>query len=339
MHYRVIVSAQRRWLAELQAISPKPILIQRHKTNRWHDWFTDIPATPYHTRSILQNELVFDPDTPDWKAMREGMNRIASFLRGEGIPFVLAYTGGKGCHLHVFFDSNIPLPEDMAEELSKHNIDVARIARNALYDYILQGAGVQEQKIKLDRAKINWSSRTKGSMVRIIGSMREGGQYKTMVEEIPHERPAEPLPLRFPARARLWKPNNKATEALYSALREQIRLSEQLQVRARIEMWAHPEGRNPAYVHKCHALQTAEQGVHEGQRDLVATGLICAFRKWYRLPLQRAMATIRQWCYRCTPPFDTRTAEYKVKRIYSLPDNDVYKPCFFMRNAGLCDRC
>ncbi len=70
------------WLQKLQEIVPnKPILIKGiegatptgenvnsrlYRWNYWKDVFAELSA-PYFTRSILQCEIVFDPDTPIWE--------------------------------------------------------------------------------------------------------------------------------------------------------------------------------------------------------------------------------------------------------------------------------
>ena len=67
---------QRDWLRKLQNLTNKPILIQRHKNNVWHNWHDDIPSLPYHTRVLLPCEICFDPDVRDWQTMKAGMDRL-----------------------------------------------------------------------------------------------------------------------------------------------------------------------------------------------------------------------------------------------------------------------
>ncbi|MCX9012352.1 MAG: hypothetical protein OIN66_14700 [Candidatus Methanoperedens sp.] len=123
-----IVAGQRDWLMKLQELTNKPILIQRHMSNVWHPWQDDIPSNPYLTRNVLQCELCLDPDIthegPYWNLMKEGMDQIIAFLKGAGIPYIMAYTGGKGLHLHVFFNTQIPLPDDVINGIKTYQLDV-----------------------------------------------------------------------------------------------------------------------------------------------------------------------------------------------------------------------
>ncbi len=341
-----IVARQRDWLMKLQGLTNKPILIQRHTSNVWHPWQDDIPSNPYHTRNVLPCELCLDSDVRNWATMKQGMDRVINFMESEKIPYILAYSGGKGCHSHIFIDPNIHFPDDVNSGLKSYNIDVVGEVRVFLTNWIFSNAGVRTKDIELDFKKISLDRDGKGSMIRILGSRRKiedpdntGKFYitfKTMIDKIPDQKPdakAFSLPLRFPERIQLWSIShlqNDIIKMLESKIEQCERNQASMQI-ARLKRLTTPHTGNRG---KCIGLQNAEIGVIAGIRDEVATGLICACKKWMKIDPVQCCEFMYQWAGRCSPAFELAIIDYKIGRIYNT--EQTYSPCGFFKESGLC---
>lgn len=328
-----IVDKQRCYLGKLQHIAPKQktILIQRDQFDTWHDWQDDLFLEPLHTRTILSNELCLDPDVKNWQAMKTGMDDITTFLDLREIPYVLAYSGGKGCHCHIFFDPDLPLPGDTVNGLRSFNIDTGRTVRQFLLNYILSGSNVDPVDIDLDIKKISWNKDGKGSMIRIIGCRRNDGRYKTLVDTIQATKPdIGTLPLRFPETVELWDISPLA-DGVITALDREISRHEGTARRVLVDTFLGSTHHNNS---KCLGVLNAEKGVSEGHRDTVSTGLICAYKKWQKLNIEECRSLMSSWYARCTPTFDPAVVNSKVDRIYKM--SQPYSPCSFLKPTGMC---
>lgn len=329
-----IMTKQRGYLEMLQQVAPnkRKILIQRDQYDTWHDWEEDLFVEPVHTRTILQNELCFDPDIKDWSAMKSGMDDITAFLKHNDIPFVLTYSGGKGYHCHIFFDPLMVLPDETVNGLQSFNIDTGRIVRLFLVNWILNGAGVASDDIGLDIKKISWSKEGKGSMIRIEGCRREDGRYKTVVDTIPTTKPdISTLTLLVPNTVQLWDISTLCV-GVVAALDKEISRHEETARRALVDTFLGVTHHSKA---KCLGVINAEKGVVDGNRDTVSTGLICAYKKWQKLNITEAGSLMASWYGRCTPVFDPDVVQSKVDRIYRM--DNPYSPCSFLKPVGLCE--
>ncbi len=342
-----IVASQRDLLRKLQGFTDKPILIQRHLKNTWHQWENDIPILPFQTRSILLNELALDLDTKNWEVQKREGEKLLAFLELDKIPFHMAFSGGKSMHYHIFIDKNtITFPDKLHRELKEyHEIDVPCLVRELLTNHIVAKAGIDPDKADLDFSNISWSRDGQGSMIRLEGCQRKIGDpdnpgkfyttFKTMVDEIPNQKPDPKifsLPLRFPDKIELWNIShlqNDIIELLESQIAKCKENRAAMQI-ARLQTLTAPHIRS----RKCIGFQRAEIGVSEGIRDEVATGLICAFKKWIKTDKEQCRIFMYRWSMRCTPAFDFKVVDYNINRIYSM--EKPYSPCGFFKKAGLC---
>ncbi len=58
--------------------------------------------------------------------MKRGMDKIIAFLESAGVLYILAYTGGKGVHLHIFFNTQISLPDNIIRGIKMYQLDVEK---------------------------------------------------------------------------------------------------------------------------------------------------------------------------------------------------------------------
>ena len=176
----------------------KRFRVSHHEHDTWHFWPCE-HKEPYWTRSILTNEVVFDLDMSDWHQIKNAYEKLQTTLDALGFPYLLAFTGGKSCHLHVFLDSSVDGVWSQAEvdQIKERDVDIWFWIRECFVDLILERADLKSQTIKLDWGKIRWAITSKGSMIRDFGTPRPDGRFKTLLMQIPDERPAAAEPV-FP---------------------------------------------------------------------------------------------------------------------------------------------
>jgi hypothetical protein len=216
--YNAVINVQHEWLKTLQSEQPKTqILIKAIEGKipqkgdsdlyRWlpFAYIWDKIKEPIYTRGILQNEILIDPDTPDWNVMKDGIDKLTNYCKENNIPFIMGFSGGKGIHVSIFY-GNIDLEESFFNEVDKTDIDVHKTIRKGLITKLAEKAGVDFDRIRVDQGKINFNVESKGSQVRTFGTTRAPGQYKTLINTIPDHKP-EPyeLPLIFPEKIELWE--------------------------------------------------------------------------------------------------------------------------------------
>lgn len=217
-----VIEAQRTWLSMLQEASlANPIKIKIIEGEKptggdydlygWKD-FQEVwrkVTSPIYTRGILLNEILVDPDSENWQDIRDGIGKLHSFCQKNNIPHTMGFSGGKGIHLSIIFGAiTAGDPEStkvLFEEVEKYNIDACKTVRRALLFEIAKSAGVDLEKIGMDKKKINFRVTRMGSQVREFGTIRAPGKYKTFITEIPDKKP-EPfkLPLVFPGKVEIW---------------------------------------------------------------------------------------------------------------------------------------
>jgi hypothetical protein len=98
-----------------------------------------------------------------------------------------------------------PLDKGLLDDIYQTDIDASKIIRRALVKALAEKARISLDDIGLDWGKINFNHGNKGSQVRIFGTTRAPGLYKTLIKKIPDHKP-EPyeLPLLFPEKVELW---------------------------------------------------------------------------------------------------------------------------------------
>ena len=235
---KAVIFAQKNWLKVLQRAQPNklsPILIKaiegkweegedfdlygwKPSVNIWHKL-----EVPIYTRWILPNEILIDPDTPEWSAMKAGIEKLYTCCKENRIPYLIGFSGGKGIHVSILFD-NIKLDDDVVKDLEKVDIDVYKTVRRALVNALAEKAGVDLEAIRVDWGKINFNCESKGSQVRDFGTTRGAGLYKTLIEDIPDHKP-EPfgLPLVFPENVELWNiEGTEFKEIVINALKAEV---------------------------------------------------------------------------------------------------------------------
>jgi len=206
----IFQKTQKEWLRTLQDLSLMTIKVSKEARGNPSKWTILNEATfPIDHRTILEDEIVFDIDSPDWAQVKEWGKKLISKLEDREIPFLLAYSGGRGLHVHVFFN----LTEEQQEICTDFKVSMKNL-RIWLFNHILTGLDGDMPHIipkeligkgKLfDNSCVNWNNNRKGHLIRIFGGRKKS--YKTLISEIPNERPyVDYNSVKFPTRVRKWE--------------------------------------------------------------------------------------------------------------------------------------
>lgn len=250
-------------------------------------------------------------------------------------------------HYHIFIAKNtIAFTDSLYQELKSHpEIDVLCLVREYLANHIVAKAGIDADIAELDYSNIVWSKDSRGSMIRIEGCQRQFNlqgkwfkTYKTVVGEIPHQKPDPEnffLPLKFPEMIELWNISYLQNEII-ELLKSEIERHERNQALMQIQRLKRLITPHISSRRKCLGFQRAENGVIEGIRDEVATGLICACKKWTKIDHEQCREFMYRWAGSCSPGFEPEIIDYKIGRIYGM--QQCYNPCGFFVKAGLCEK-
>ncbi|MCS3924907.1 hypothetical protein [Methanosalsum natronophilum] len=225
-----ILGIQKQFLDTLQQkYSNKPILIKAiegpmpkgqdpdlYKWTFYKDIWSKVKY-PIYTRLIMPNELFIDPDQKDWGLMKQSVEKLRKYCLGNNIPiFEFAFSGGKGVHVSIIFNS-FNVDTELKDRLDELNIDIMQVMRQTIITMLLEDADIDFEDLGLDWLKINFSALNKGSMVRCFGALRNNGQYKTQLTDlsIPNT-PSDTfrLPLKIPERIDGWDLPKKYQSAI-----------------------------------------------------------------------------------------------------------------------------
>lgn len=228
-----IISQQKVWLRKLQNASPrelngtlKPLLCSYSPMFKYRDGIERRGIA--YGRTILRNEIVFDFDTTDWSAVKSEGDKLLSCLNYNGIPYLLAWSGGKGIHVHIFFKTpDIEITKGLrgvSEEeqtAALKSLDLPQLVRSRLFRCLVDEAKIT-MNAKLDFTRVDWSSSGQGMLIREFGAIRDSGSVKTLINDIPSSRPTPgELPLVFPNSIVEWAPsmfNEEVAKAIGYAL-------------------------------------------------------------------------------------------------------------------------
>lgn len=236
-----IIAAQKERLDKLQSLNPvDTILIKVLEGGipkgadpdlyKWID-FKQVwqkVTTPIYTRGILLNEIMIDPDAENWEDIRDELRKLQIYCNKENIPYTMGFSGGKGIHFSIIFGGisagSTEATTEIYNKVEEFCIDARKVVRSTLLSELAKRANVDLEKLGLDRKKINFRTSSKGSQIREFGTIRAPGKYKTLITEIPDNKPeAGELPLVFPEDVKVW--NIKDTEfndIAIDAIRQEI---------------------------------------------------------------------------------------------------------------------
>lgn len=174
---------QLSWLCGLEKYTNSPIAITSNikmKGNwiqsAWYPLDAKSPFRRIDNRSVLDREIIFDIDATKWSVVKHFRDKIVEVLEMEEIPYYEAYTGGKGVHIHVFFETYRD-KEDRGDidEAKKYKLQYRDI-RVYFWNWILDKADIDKKyrgsgKV-IDKGLVGWSDYGKGHMIRLVGGRK-----------------------------------------------------------------------------------------------------------------------------------------------------------------------
>lgn len=215
-------------------------------------------------RQIMLNEVMLDLDVDDWTVQREEGGKLKRFLDSQGIPYVLGYSGNKGLHFHIFLD-DATLRTIFDEFNDEDPVDKYRFARKSVASFIIKGSGMDGKRAGVDDSRIDWSSSSQGALIREFGCIRDDGQHKTLLQDIPSDKPKPgSLPLIVPDDCRAWDLNG---------FEDKLREDYQKEVK-RAEKWVSEPLTVSGPIEDVPCLNAILLGLPEGQRHSGAFHLV-----------------------------------------------------------------
>jgi len=302
-----IKKKQLELLNSLQPLNPRrPILVQHHLRQEWHPWKECPHEEPFLTRSVLLNEVVFDFDCPDWAVIVEEAGKLVRYLEANRVPHLLASSGGKGLHIHIFLDLAVHITEEQRGKLERYGIDPFSLARVLVAESLIDDSGLDAVRAGIDWTKIRWSALAKGSMIRDFGARRDDGRVKSLMGSIPAERPSIAEP-RFPDGIELWPVRHLAPE-IERCIGAKIEKAE--------EHSFEPASKTPLSKYPCYQGMMAGLGV--GKRQLGAFN-IALWNKSKGVPQGQAEKDLLGYVSRCEGADDDlrRESLATLRRVYS----------------------
>jgi P4 family phage/plasmid primase-like protien len=331
---KATLALQVKDLGLLQTLAGERELLYQHTlgTEAWKGWRSSPPCNVISTRSILLSEVVFDLDSENWKSIYEEGTKLVRYLRDKRIPFVLGHSGGKGVHVHILIDpTSYQFSEELGDNLKEYGVDVWNEVRSFLAGYLAGEAGLNQERAKLDWRKVKWSSGKKGSLVRTWGCPRPDGGYKTLIEDIPPQRP-EPasLPLMFPSSYGLWN-ISKLSPNLDGLFRSKLRACKDSTIRAS-DVSASELDEYPCYA-------GLRKGLPEGLRNEGAF-ILSAFNRMKNVPLEQAETVLADYS-RASAGYSPSVEGEHIQTLRSVYGSEYRHPCCRKVrdvNEALCDR-
>ena len=207
----VLKERQQAHIEHLRTIGLGGLLFANHTTTGGFSHWTSEPRYPVDYRSIFANEIVIEADAPDAEENARITRKISEMLEKDLVPHQMFDSGGKGFHLHVFFNACFDGLESLMRQAETYGMSYDNL-RYDLFCYLLDLANLTERERKLiDEKCVKFNAcdgESKGRLIRAVGGRKfsqEGVFYKTFVTEIKKVKVSLSYDVRFPPEPALWR--------------------------------------------------------------------------------------------------------------------------------------
>jgi hypothetical protein len=321
-----IIKEQQHWLQKLQSLAKRPLRVSKNINGTPSKW---VPVTdaefPVDYRTILHNEIVIDIDAQRWNEVKMFAEIITETLNRSKIPFLTAYTGGRGIHFHIFFF----LSENQKKQCK---IDVMpKDVRMWLHQYILKEADISSKLIgpgkPFDTSVVNWSDEGKGHLIRIFGGKKR--KWKTLLSEIPEKRPQKD-DIVVPENIHSWN----IPDTLFQKFIEHFRKSHKKRVETSKRYHEASKNFTGTYLN-LPCVQTILKGLPEGQRNAGAHALAIACRL-DGIPRKAADRIILAYAENCSTD-NISESEYLNWTDWIFSQKEYFWNCRFCKDLNLCE--
>ncbi len=322
-----ITRNQDNWLKKLQSLSKRPLKVSKSVNGKPTKW---VPLEeceyPVDYRTVLHNEVVIDIDAEHWKDVRMCGEIVTETLHTLGIPYIKAYSGGRGIHIHVFFGLS-----STQKRLCEGTDVMPKDVRVFLFEYILRHADISPKLIgpgkTFDTACVNWSDEGKGHLIRVFGGKKQ--KYKTLLTDIPEERPKS-NEVVFPEDVQVYA----IPDSLFQEFLNSFKKFQKERVEA-IQRYQKASQSFAGTFLNLPCVQKILEGLPEGQRNAGARILAISCRLDKKLK-EDAFEIMRTYERKC-PPENISESEYLgwVDWIYN--QENLFWNCRFSKELGLCE--
>jgi hypothetical protein len=323
-----ITQRQTHWLEALQSVSKQPLRVSRNVNGKPSQWVSREEAEfPVDYRTVLHNEVVIDIDCTRWNEVKMFAEMVTETLNTQRIPYITAYTGGRGIHIHLFFF----LSEDQKRKCEDMDV-MPKDLRVWLLEYILTDCGITPKLIgpgkPFDTSCINWNDEGKGHLVRLFGGKKRG--YKTVVTEIPEERPRT-KEVTFPDSITKWY----IPDQLFKEFIDHFKRYNKERVESTTRYRAASQNFTGTYMN-LPCVQRIVKGMPEGQRNAGAHILAIASHLdgMPREDMEKTMLSYAETC----PQNDISHNEYLGWVHWILNQKKLFWNCRFCKELGVCEK-
>lgn len=297
----------------------------------WRDYKMrwNLVTVPIFTRSILPCEIVLDPDTNTWADMKTEFDKLMVKLDALNIPYHLAYSGGKGCHIHIVF--NVSISEDIIQKAKSEDFDINKCVRMYLFQYLVEQSKIDTKKIVIDMPKISFcqnSTGGRGSQIRAFGTLRANGFCKTLITAIPDKQPETPLPLVFPKDIPIWQVPGFHNDVIIQRIEEGI---EKQQHNYNSQIPTELKGIDSLEKIPCvlKMLPGREKGRHYGSNAITLAGKLLGFT-W-----EKTEPIVLSYLRGCNC-FDNSEIESRRKKSKVIYESDKKLSCGYVKDNLEC---
>lgn len=146
-------------------------------------------------RQVFPNEVVIDIDAPDKETAKQETEKVKTILEGQGVPLLVADTGGTGFHIHIFFRYE---GLDHWEDYREYRITLFEFFK-ALCEEQKNGPNTELWDEGL--VEFDLSLNREGHLVRALGGRKiETERFKTTVSTIKKEDVKESEKVEYPVK-------------------------------------------------------------------------------------------------------------------------------------------
>jgi len=306
----------------------------------------DDAILPIDYRTVNSNEIIFELDAKSYKQNYKYAILILDVLKKRNIPFYICHSGGKGIHIHTFFE---PLMDEEVEELLDNALKLNLQWNNIrlwLWNKILDETEIPKNLRgtgkEIDSATITFSDFCQGKVIRCIGGRKIN--YDKKLQKIDDTYYKSCIPLnefndKKPKVTEYDKVQYPKSIDFYNIPLEDFKifLKSYIEQNKDNEDYKHVDMSGESY-HKLPCINAIMDGLKEGNRAAGAQ-VIAVSCRCDGVGIDEARNMVKEYVDNCSQlgePFKINEAEQWLKWIYG--QKDYYWNCGLAKNLNVCNR-
>ncbi len=350
----MILVGQEDWLDVLAKMDKRLHIaynISGGRPGKWRGYFTGV-AMPVDYRTVHPYEVIFDLDSDKWKRNQKLGEDLIKTLNDNRTPNMVAWSGGKGVHVHVFFTMSDAWKDKIFN--TDNPVELIEL-RKWIFRYfsdkmtVSHTAGRGEE---LDNCNVNWDDKKMGHLVRAFGGQKvdkDGNVkgYKTLMDDIPSLKPRSPTgddasqkmydDVVYPDQTMpVWTIPDATMDSFYAYWKNnQDQKAKKDNIRNADAMLNY--GNTNTYFSLPCVQQLSNNGVPEGKRSMSAQ-ILSIMLNLDKAPQQDAYDFMDNWYNNKLPKSDLDPKELKNWVDWSYLQSKVFWNCALCVQIGVCDQ-